>query len=129
MHSNHSIIQRHYAASDRRDLVGMLADVSDHVEWTEMAGFPCAGTWVGRQAVIDHVFKALARDWDDYHFVLDQLVDGGAVVVGIGTYVATHRASGKTLHARVAHVWQLQDGLVVRFEQFADTLLVAQAMA
>jgi ketosteroid isomerase-like protein len=129
MRSNYAIIQSHYAASDRRDLPGMLADVADKVEWTEMAGFPCAGTWVGRQAVIEHVFTALARDWNDYHFLLDRLVDGGAVVVAIGSYRATHRASGKALHARVAHVWQLEGGLVVRFEQFCDTLLVAQAMA
>jgi ketosteroid isomerase-like protein len=32
------------------------------------------------------------------------------------------------MHARVTHVWQVQGGKVRRFEQFTDTLLVAQAM-
>ena len=38
------------------------------VRWTEMAGFPCAGTWVGPQAVVDNVFSALGRDWIGYRF-------------------------------------------------------------
>ena len=128
MSTNHDIVKEHYAASARQDFAGMFANVSDTVEWTEMAGFPCAGTWIGRQAVIDNVFKVLGSAWDNYRFDLEQLVDGGDVIVGIGTYSGSYRATGKPMQARVAHVWRLASGKVVKFEQFADTLLVADAM-
>ena len=128
MGKNFEIIQAHYAASDRHDIAGMMANVSDTVRWTEMAGFPCAGTWVGPDQVIENVFKQLGIRWNGYRFVLETLVDGGDTVVGIGTYFGTYLATGKSMQARVAHVWRLEQGQVVQFEQFTDTLLVANAM-
>lgn len=129
MASNLDIIKTHYAASDRNDITGMLADVSSDVRWTEMAGFPCAGTWIGPQQVIDNVFAVLGSAWEGYHFKLESLIDGGDRIVGVGDYRGTFRATGKPMHARVVHVWQLKDGKVVAFEQFTDTLLVARAMS
>ena len=128
MRSNHDIIKAHYAASDRRDIAAMMADVSPEVRWIEMAGFPCAGTWVGPRQVIDEVFAVLGSTWEGYHFKLEHLIDGGDSIVGVGDYRGTYRATGKPMHARVVHVWQLEGGKVVRFEQFTDTLLVARAM-
>lgn len=129
MKSNLQIIAEHYEASARGDLAGMLAEVSSNVRWTEMDGFPCGGTWIGPEAVVAQVFSVLARDWENYRFELDALVDGGASIVGIGTYRGVHRASGKAMVARVAHHWQLEGGRITAFEQFTDTLRVAQAMA
>lgn len=48
---NIDIVRAHYAASAQGNIGQMMADVSPQVRWTEMAGFPCAGTWVGPQAV------------------------------------------------------------------------------
>lgn len=129
MRSNLQIISDHYAASDRKDLPGMMADLADDVQWTEMAGFPCAGTYVGAPQIIDKVFKAIAAAWDGYSFTLQRLVDGGATITAIGDYRGTYRKTGKPMHARVVHVWQLEGGKVQSFEQFTDTLLVAQAMS
>ncbi|MDL9980221.1 nuclear transport factor 2 family protein [Microbacterium candidum] len=125
--SNADIIRAHYAASDRGDLAGMVADFADDVSWTEAAGFPLAGTYTGPQGVIDNVFRKLGEDWDGYTVAIDDVVDGGDTVVGIGTYSGTHRATGRFFAARVAHVWRLAGAKVVAFEQFTDTLLVARA--
>src|SRR5688572_14865270 len=128
MTTNVDIVRAHYAASVRGDIAEMMVDVSPQVRWTEMAGFPCAGTWVGPQAVIDNVFAVLGRDWDGYRFELERLMDAGDSIVGVGTYHGTFRATGTPMQARVAHVWQLQGGKVIAFEQFTDTLLVHRAM-
>lgn len=106
----------------------MLADVAEDVRWTEAAGFPCAGTHVGPQQVIEKVFQVLGSQWQDYRFELEALFDAGAVQVGIGRYSGIYRQTGKAMQARVAHVWQLEGGRIRAFEQFTDTLLVAQAM-
>jgi len=128
MNTNLDIIRAHYAASATGDINAMMANVSAQVRWTEMAGFPCAGTWVGPQAVIDNVFAVLGKEWENYRFELQTLIDGGDHILGLGTYRGVYRATGKEMQARVAHVWKLQDGKVVEFEQFTDTLLVRQAM-
>jgi hypothetical protein len=128
MRSNLQIVSEHYAASDRGDLAAMLADVAPDARWTEMAGFPCAGTWIGPAQIAEHVFKALGSEWHDYRMTLESLVDGGDRIVGIGTYSGTYKRTGRSMQARVAHVWRLAGGKIVAFEQFTDTLLVAKAM-
>ena len=126
--TNAEIIAEHYAANDRGDLDGMLAPFADDVRWTEAAGFPYAGTYIGPDAVAENVFARIQEDWDDYTVAIDEIVDGGDVVVGIGTYSGTHRQTGRFFAARVAHVWRLADGKVVAFEQFTDTELVNRAL-
>lgn len=106
----------------------MLADLADDTQWTEMAGSSLAGTYVGRQQIIEHVFAVIAAEWENFHFNLQALVDGGSTVVGIGEYSGICRKTGKAMKARVAHVWELAGGKVKRFEQFADTRLIALAM-
>ncbi len=127
MRTAHQIVADHYAASDRRDIDGMMADLAPDVRWTEMAGFPCAGTHIGRDAIIANVFAVLGREWTGFSFKLERLIDGGATVVGIGDYSATHAATGKPMRSRVVHVWDVEGGKVRRFEQFCDTLLVDRA--
>ena len=127
MRTPYQIVAAHYAASDRHDIDAMMADLAPDVQWTEMAGFPCAGTFVGRDAIVAKVFAVLGRDWQNFRFDLERLIDGGDTVVGEGDYSATHGATRKPMKVRVVHVWQVRDGKVRRFEQFCDTLLVHRA--
>ncbi len=129
MRSAYDVVKAHYDANDRRDFEGMLADITSTTEWTEMAGFPCAGTYLGREAIVKNVFMALGAQFDDYTFKLERLLDAGDHAVGIGDYTAQHKQTRKTMTARVVHVWYVSGEKIHRFEQFTDTLLVAQAMA
>jgi hypothetical protein len=128
MRNAYELARAHYDANDRRDLDGMLADIADDCRWTEMDGFPCAGTYVGPQAVVEGVFKPLAATFDGYTFTLETLLDAGDHAVGIGNYRATHKATGKSMDVRVVHVWRASGGKLRAFEQFTDTLRVAEAM-
>jgi len=129
MSSNKDIIEAHYAAGDAGDLPGMLAPFADDIIWTEAAGFPLAGTYIGPAAVAEHVFGALQRDWDGYTVAIDELIDTGDTVIGLGTYSGTYRETGKSFEARVAHIWRLADGKAIRFEQITDTAEVLAAMS
>ncbi len=128
MRTAYQIVKAHYDANARRDIEGMLADIAPDCRWTEMDGFPCAGTYVGPQAVLENVFAALGQQFDGYAFTLERLLDAGDDVVGLGDYTGTHKETGKAFRARVAHVWGVQDGKIRRFEQFTDTLRVVEAM-
>jgi ketosteroid isomerase-like protein len=122
------VIEDHYAASARGDLDGMLAPLAADAEWTEMAGFPYAGTYIGPAAVADGVFRRIGEEWSDYQAVPDQLLRDGEHVVAFGTYSGTYKATGRHMRARFVHRWTVRDGRVLRFEQYTDTYLVRQAM-
>lgn len=123
------VIKDHYAASARGDLVGMLAPLADDAEWTEMAGFPYAGTYVGPQAVAENVFNRIGAEWSDYQAEPTEFVADGEHVVAFGYYSGTYRATGKFMKVRFTHHWTLSGGgQVIRFEQFTDTRLVADAL-
>lgn len=122
------IVKAHYDANDRRDMDGMLADIAPDCRWTEMDGFPCAGTYVGPQEIVKNVFQALGQAFDDYTFKLERLLDAGDEVVGIGDYSGANKQTGKVFTARVVHVWGVAEDKIRRFEQFTDTLRVAESM-
>ncbi len=128
MSRNYEAIKAHYQGSDRKDLAAMMAPITASTAWTEMAGFPYAGTYVGPEAIIAGVFKRIGEEWDGYTFTLERLVDGDATIVGIGSYSGTYKKTGRSMNVRVVHVWDMEDGKAVRFEQFTDTKLVAAAM-
>jgi ketosteroid isomerase-like protein len=122
------IVSDHYAASKRNDLPAMVADFAVDLQWTEMAGFPCAGTYTGTQQIIENVFVALGKEWVNFTVTLERLIDGGSYIAAVADYHATYKKTGKPMHARVVHVWQVVSEKITRFEQFADTKLVADAM-
>ncbi|MEO6285393.1 MAG: nuclear transport factor 2 family protein [Dyadobacter sp.] len=102
--------------------------VAEDVSWTEAAGFPCAGTYAGLENVIQNVFKRLGSEWIGYKFTPEDYVAAEDKVVAYGTYTGTYKMTGKPFEARVAHVWKLKDGKIVRFEQFVDSQPVNNAM-
>ncbi|WP_067185026.1 nuclear transport factor 2 family protein [Microtetraspora niveoalba] len=123
------IVEAHYAASARGDLDGMLASFAPDVEWTEMAGFPLAGTYVGPDAIRAGVFGALKADWPDFAAEPYELVAADGKVIAFGEYSGTYAPTGRAMRVKFVHYWQVRDERVVRFEQFTDTHLVRAAMA
>ncbi|UPO76409.1 MULTISPECIES: nuclear transport factor 2 family protein [Arthrobacter] len=128
MSRNKDVIDAHYAASDRGDLAGMVADFAPDIRWTEAAGFPLAGTFTGPDAVIEQVFKKLPETWADWSVSIDEVLDAGNTVIGVGTYSGVNRVTGRDFTARVAHLWRLDAGKVVAFEQIPDSAVVREAM-
>lgn len=128
MKNPREVIESHYAAGERGDLPGMMADFSPNIVWTEAAGFPVGGTYVGVDSVRQNVFVALANDWDGWAVAIDNLVVDGDTVVALGTYSGVNKSTGKSMSTRVAHVWRVREGLAVKFEQITDTARVIDAM-
>lgn len=121
------VVRRQYLASAAGDLEALRATMAADVEWTEMAGFPLAGTYRTPAGVTSNVMEILGRDWDDWTAHDDTYIVEGENVVVLARYTAKHRATGKPLNVRVAHHFIVRDGLIVRFEQFVDTAKVAEA--
>ena len=80
----------------RGDLEALRATLADDVEWTEMAGFPLAGTYRTPNGVTANVMEALGPDWDDWTAHDDTYVVDGENVVVLARYTAANKATGKT---------------------------------
>jgi ketosteroid isomerase-like protein len=121
------VVRRQYLASAAGDLEALRATMAPDVEWTEMAGFPLAGTYRTPSEVTSNVMEILGRDWEGWAAHDDDYIVEGENVVVLARYTATHRATGNPLNVRVAHHFIVRGGLIVRFEQFVDTAKVAEA--
>ncbi|MGV9847411.1 nuclear transport factor 2 family protein [Streptomyces sp. NPDC003442] len=121
------VISNLYAAYKDGDLVSFYKDLSPDLVWIECEGFPTPGVFRNKEEVVDNVFSVLARDWSDWNFELDQLIDAGEFIVATGTYQGTHGTTARSFNARAAHTWHVVNGKIVRFEQFADTHLIQSA--
>ena len=122
-----AVVRRQYLASAAGDLAALRSTLAPDVEWTEMAGFPLAGTYRTPEGVTAQVMTRLAQDWDGWTAHDDTYVVDGENVVVLARYTAIHKAIGKPLNVRVAHHFTVRGGLIVRFEQFVDTALVRDA--
>ena len=122
-----SVVRRQYIASATGDLEALRATLAPDVEWTEMAGFPLAGTYLTPEGVTENVMDKLGAEWDGWAAHDDTYVVDGENVVVLARYTALHRRTGTPLAVRVAHHFIVRGGLIVRFEQFVDTALVRDA--
>jgi len=102
----------------------LAADAS----WTEAAGFPYGGTYIGLDAITKNVFHRLATEWTEYKFTPEGYVADEDKVVAYGTYSGTYNVTGKYFEARVTHLWRLKNGKIVSFEQFVDSQTVNNVM-
>ncbi|WP_328752255.1 nuclear transport factor 2 family protein [Streptomyces sp. NBC_00285] len=122
------VVRRQYLASAAGDLDALRATLAPDVEWTEMAGFPLAGTYRTPEGVTANVMEQLGKEWEGWAAHDDTYVVDGENVVVLARYTATNKATGKAIDVRVAHHFVVRGGLIVRFEQFVDTALVRDAM-
>ena len=58
--------------------------------------------------------------------VPEQLVDDGETVVALGSYRWKHKSSGEPAAVKMVHVWTMNGGKAVAFQQHVDTVKVRE---
>lgn len=127
--TNTHAIQSLYDAFARGDLAAVLGGFDPQIVWNEAENIAYAdrNPYVGPQAIAEGVFGRLMAEWDGFSVTPQRFVSEGDAVVATGRYRATHKTTRTPLDAQFVHVWTLQDGKVVAFQQHADTLQFARA--
>ena len=112
-----------YEAFGRGDVAAVLGAFDPAIDWREADGFLYAdgNPYVGPQRVAEGVFSRIVGDLDGLTLQVNNIIDGGDTVVTEGRYRATMKKTGTPVDAQFAHVWQVRDGKVVRFQQYTDT--------
>jgi ketosteroid isomerase-like protein len=128
MSSNLDLVRATYEGSSDENGRNLLAVLAPAVEWTEAEGFPYAGTYVGSEAIVAGVFRRLATEWTGYRADVHSYLEDGDRVAAFGVYSGTYNATGKSMRAAFAHLYELKDGKITRMMQYVDTLLVHRAL-
>ena len=124
---NVSVVRRLYQARGNPEVIRQV--LGSKVRWEVVDGFPYGAVYRNRDSVLRDFFGRLFTDFDEFVANSSEFFESGEHVIALGNYSGRARRSGKRFTARFAHVWTLQDGLIVRLQQCADTLQLARALA
>lgn len=129
MGKNGDIVKAIYDAFGKGDVPAVLGAFDPQIQWREAEHFLYAdgNPYVGPQAVAEGVFQRVVSDVDGFAVLPGHFVEGGDTVVVEGRYRGKMKATGTPVDAQFAHVWQLRDGKVARFQQYTDTKQWADA--
>lgn len=108
-----------YHAFAAGDVQTVLASFSPGIVWNEAENFPYAdgNPYIGPQAVLEGVFARCLEQWE-----------GFAIVIATGRYTGVYKATGRSQSTQIVHIWRIEGGRAVRFQQHADTLQTARVM-
>jgi uncharacterized protein len=129
MAANLDLIRSTYeGSSSEENGRNLLAALAPDAEWTEAEGFPYAGTYVGADAIIAGVFRRLGTEWIGYRADVHTYLEDGDHVAAFGVYSGTYKATGRSMRAAFAHLYELRNGKIVRMMQYVDTVMVLKAL-
>lgn len=117
-----------YGAYVLRDLVRVASYIHDDIDWVihaprQLFGF--TGPRHGKKAVLDALGE-IAKDYAIENYVPKiTIVDGDRAAV-LSDVVFAQRSSGRVLNFRIADVMRISDGRVIEFEEFIDSIDVAE---
>jgi len=122
------IIRATYEGSSEENGKRLLDALAPNATWIEAAGFPYAGTYVGPEAIMAHVFHRLATEWTDYRATVHTYLADGDRIAAFGVYSGVYRQTGKAMQASFAHLYRVQNNKIVDMQQFVDSAMVREAM-
>jgi uncharacterized protein len=119
--SSVEVVRGVYDAFGRGDVPAVLGATAGDIEWYEAEGMPYGGVHRGPQAVAEKVLAPLVADVEGFTVTPEEVIASGDRVAVVSRYTGTGKATGRSLDLPVAHVWDVRDGKIARFRQFADT--------
>ncbi|MBC7829512.1 MAG: ketosteroid isomerase [Chitinophagaceae bacterium] len=128
---NISAIKEMYYAVSQGDFPTFLNGMDAAIEWNEAENFPYAdrNPYIGPDAVAGGVFARIGADWE--YWILSDLEyheTNDSMVIVTGRYNAKNKITGKIINSQFTHIWSLKNGKATKFQQYADTKQVSEAM-
>lgn len=122
------VVRRMYDAFGRGDEARLRELIAADVEWIQCEGFPGGAHRRGIESVLDGVLRGNRGTWTGFAVAFDEFVTSGDRVVVLGAYSGSHHRTGRAMRSVFAHAYEVRDGRIVRFRQFADTWPMVRAM-
>jgi ketosteroid isomerase-like protein len=118
-------VRAFYAALGQGDAPTALGLMAEDIEWTTMWHYKVDGR--GPQKVAEGLLRPLMAEWSSFALTPVEYIADGETVVSLGRFTGVHGASGRSVDAAYAHVWDIADSRIQRFRQYIDTSAVAEA--
>ena len=122
------IVRGVYEAFGRGDVQAVLGVMAEEFEWYEAEGMPYGGLYRTWEAVAENVLGPLLEDIPNFEATPVEFIASVDKVAAIVRYTGSGKATGKQLDLPVVHVWDVRDGKIARFRQFADTATFLQVV-
>jgi uncharacterized protein len=113
------IVKELYARLTAGDARGALALMSEDVEWITMMDYKVDGR--GPRKVFEGMLVPAMQEWEPYTLTPNEFICDGCKVVSVGKFEGTNRMTGKHVVVDYSHIWEVNDGKIVRHRQFIDT--------
>lgn len=126
---NVALVRAVYASFLEGDLPRLIEVLDPATVWTLHGPkeHPFAGTWRG----VGEVARFLQKVGETVEVValdVEEVLDAGGAVVGIGREKGKSRRTGKAYEVRWIHVFRVRDGKIAAFEEWYDTATVLAAL-
>lgn len=128
--NNLALIQSLYEHFAEGDVPAVLNLMAPDIAWREAESHPYAdgNPYVGPQAILEGVFMRCVNDIDGFKVTPEEFLDAGGAILVRGRYTGIAKATGRPLDAALMHVWRVEDGKIVRYDQYTDTRRWADAL-
>ena len=125
---NLRIVQQAYEAFGKGDLPGLLALLTDDIEWhhPEVENVPWAVSCRGKDAV-SGFFAAIAKAADIERFEPLHFIAQGDRVIVLGSEAVRAKSTKRAYSTEWAHSFTLRDGKISIFREYTDTNRIAAA--
>lgn len=128
MSQNVELIKKFYSAFKNQDKQTYLQLCDDNIEWTVMENIPNGGTHVGKKAVFENYFPSLFAQFQEFHAVTEEFLDGGGKVIVLGKYTGIAKKTKKSFESPFAHIYTIKDGKILKFRQYTDTVKIQDVL-
>lgn len=116
-----AVVERLYDCLADGRIDDYVAQFADDAVWIEPAGSVFGGEYRGPEAIRDLLTAATEEWWTEFEVDVDRFLADGDTVVAVTTTRGVYARTGEQASARAAHLYVVEDGLVVRMESFEDT--------
>ena len=100
---------------------------SDQLVWRTIGQGSWSGEFVGKQTIIEEIFRPLNRVLVERATIPTRVIDGGDVIV-VQARGRNLTRDGQRYDNDYVFVIHLQDGRIVRYEEYCDTDLIARVL-
>lgn len=126
---NVQIVQDLYAAFGRGDMPAILELLAEDVDWHfvgKPTDVPFAGCRKGHQEMIEF-FSIVAQNCDVYEFGPHEVLSFDDRVISLGHERVGVKSTGRIFETDWVHLFTVEDGKIVRLQEFYDTATMAAA--
>lgn len=119
MSANTEVVERLTRAFEQRDIDAALPLLDPDVELVPIRAQLEGASYRGHEGY-RRVIADFEEDWEELRLAPERMHESGDHVLVIGRMAAKGKASGVELDIRLALLYELRNGKVVRLESFSD---------